>query len=84
MSGKSTTIVVSSSYSRATVTAADTAEPAEPPMRMPSCRVTARAIKKASLSGTRTHRSTTLGSNVSGKKSSPIPSVRYGRGASPV
>ena len=55
--------------------AANTAVPAEPPTRMPSWRVTARAVRNASRSETRTHRSTTAGSNVSGQKSSPMPSV---------
>ena len=40
-------------------------------------------MANASRSETRTHRSTTAGSNVPGRKSSPTPSVRYGRAASP-
>ena len=47
--------------------------PHDPPTRMPSCRVTARAVRKASRSATLTQRSTTAGSNVPGQKSSPMP-----------
>ena len=50
---------------------------------MPSSRVRRRAISNASRSPTRTHRSTVAGSYVPGKKSSPTPSVRYGRAISP-
>ena len=50
---------------------------------MPSSRVIRRAIANASRSETRTQRSMTAGSYVPGKKSSPTPSVRYGRAVSP-
>ena len=40
-------------------------------------------MANASRSDTRTQRSTVAGSNVPGKKSSPTPSVRYGRALSP-
>ena len=53
------------------------------PARIPSSRVSRRAIANASRSQTRTQRSTTAGSYVPGKKSSPTPSVRYGRAVSP-
>ena len=59
--------------SRATSSAATIAVPHEPPDRMPSSRVSRRAIANASRSLTRTQRSTTLGSYVPGKKSSPDP-----------
>ena len=39
-----TTITASAGSSRATVSAANTAVPVEPPTRIPSCRVTARAV----------------------------------------
>src|SRR5664280_1675912 len=46
-------------------------------------RVIRRAIANASRSDTRTQRSTSSESNVPGMKSSPTPSVRYGRATSP-
>ena len=69
--------------SRTTSRAATIAVPHEPPDRIPSSRVSRRAIANASRSLTRTQRSTAAGSYVPGKKSSPTPSVRYGRAVSP-
>ena len=69
--------------SRTTSRAATIAVPHEPPDRIPSSRVSRRAIANASRSLTRTQRSITEASYVPGKKSSPTPSVRYGRAVSP-
>ena len=68
---------------RASSRTATSAVPLDSPARMPSSRVSRRAAANASRSDTRTQRSTTVGSYVPGKKSSPIPSVRYGRAVSP-
>ena len=67
----------------ATLTAACSAVPDDPPARMPSSRASRRAIANDSASVTRTHVSTRLGSKVSGKKSSPMPSTCQEPGASP-
>ena len=69
--------------SRPTVSAATSAVPHDSPARIPSSRVSRRAAAKAAVSETRSQRSTTVGSYVPGKKSSPMPSVRYGRAVSP-
>ena len=74
----------SSRISRAiSSSAASIAVPHDSPARIPSSRVIRRAIANASRSETRTQRSTTDASYVPGRKSSPTPSVRYGRATSP-
>ena len=67
----------------ASSSAASIAVPHDSPARIPSSRVIRRAIANASRSETRTQRSTAERSYVPGKKSSPTPSVRYGRAVSP-
>ena len=88
MSGRITTTTASvpapaSVSSWATRSAATIAVPHDSPARIPSSRVIRRAIANASRSDTRTQRSTSAGSKVPGRKSSPTPSVRYGRAVSP-
>ena len=58
----STTTTADSSSGVATRSAAATAVPPDPPMRIPSRRVTARAVSKASASLTAMTSSTRLGS----------------------
>ena len=53
--------------------------PPEPPMRMPSSRLTWRAVRKLSSSLIAMTSSYSSGDHAAGKKSSPTPSTRYGR-----
>jgi hypothetical protein len=55
------------------------AMPPEPPIRMPSVRLTRRAVRKLSSSLIAMTSSYRSGSQAAGKKSSPTPSTRYGR-----
>ncbi len=54
------------------------AVPPEPPTSSPSSRAIRRAVRNESRSETVTYSSTSVGSNVVGQKSSPMPSTRYG------
>ena len=78
-SGRITSTVLSGGSSRATSIAACTASPHEPPISRPSSRATRRVVRKVSRSDTVIQRSTDERSKVSGQKSSPTPSTRYGR-----
>ena len=62
----------------ATWIAAATASPPEPPIRIPSVRLTRRAVWKLSSSLMAITSSYSSGSQAAGKKSSPTPSTRYG------
>ena len=61
----------------ATLSAACSAMPPEPPIRMPSSRATRRAAGNASRSETGSSGRRSSRSNVVGQKSSPTPSIRY-------
>ena len=65
------------------LTAPASAEPDEPPAKIPSWRTNCRAHKNDSRSPARSIQSTTLRSVADGKKSSPMPSTLYVFGYAP-
>src|SRR4029453_4053789 len=82
-SGNKTTTSAAGPARSATLTAATTAIPHEPPTNKASSRASRRVISNESASDTAMISSGTVGSYADGQKSSPTPSTRYGRPVPP-